>query len=125
MVEPEDQLYATPDDLARHARAPVIVCKLLFAAADGHRGSVRAIRSSDKDEEVVRQRRAVIWAAKFHTSASLPEIGRALNRDHSAVQRSLEETKILWLADPDFRDMCERIARRGARKWEARCGASI
>lgn len=103
--------YADPKTLARAANAPWVVCRILWAVAEGDDENIRLIRSPATDEETLRQRRAVIWAAKLHTSASLPEIGRALNRDHSAILRGLEEAKGLFLADPDFRHLCERIGR--------------
>ena len=57
----------------------------------------------------MRMRTAVIFVAKLHTNASLNEIGRALNRDHSAVQRQIGKAKGLWVDDPDFRALCGRI----------------
>lgn len=101
----------TPRSIAHHANAPLDVVRLLFAVAEGDADVVRLIRSAATDQETVRLRRAVIWASKFHTNASLPAIGRALNRDHSSVLRSLEETKVIWLADPDFRHMCDTAAK--------------
>ena len=101
----------SPESIAHHANAPLGVCRLLFAVAESDEEVVRLIRSAATDQETVRLRRAVIWASKFHTCASLPEIGRALNRDHSSVLRSLEETKVIWLADPTFRHLCDRAAR--------------
>ncbi|NIJ18463.1 chromosomal replication initiation ATPase DnaA [Sphingomonas naasensis] len=115
------QPYTSPEALARHAagdcsgerRAQVLaVCKLLFAVAENDFETIRLIRSEAFDEETLRLRRAVIWVAKLHTNASLPEIGRAINRDHSVVQRSIEETKVIWLADMEFRALCERIRGR-------------
>lgn len=101
----------TPQSVAHHASAPLDVVRLLFAVAESDPEVVRLIRSAATDQETVRLRRAVIWASKFHTNASLPAIGRALNRDHSSVLRSLEETKVIWLADPTFRHLCDRAAR--------------
>lgn len=103
--------YASPRSLARAANAPWSVCRILFAVADGDEANIRMIRSPATDEDTIRQRLAVIWAAKLHTSASLPEIGRALNRDHSAILRGLERAKGMFLASAEFRSLCERIGR--------------
>lgn len=103
--------YASPHALARAANAPWAVCRILWAVAEGDEENIRLIRSPATDEETLRQRLAVIWAAKLHTNASLPEIARALNRDHSRIVRGLESAKGLFLADHEFRALTERIGR--------------
>lgn len=103
--------YETPRGLAVAAGAPLPVCKLIFAVAENDPDNIALIRSPRIDPDTIRQRRAVIWVAKLHTSLSLPDIGRALNRDHSSVLRSLNEAKELWLGDPTFRHDCEKLAK--------------
>ena len=98
-----------PRQLARDADAPLNVVRYLFAAAQGDVTLVRLIRGPDIDHETVRLRRAIIWVAKFRTSASLPQIGRALNRDHSRIHRALEQAEADFVGDPDFRRLCKEI----------------
>ena len=54
-------------------------------------------------------RRAIVTAAKWHTSATLEQIGRVFNRNHSTVQRWLAEAKVLYVEDPAFRAFSDRI----------------
>lgn len=104
--------HSDPAKLAHHADAPIRVCRLIFAAAEGCPEIVALIRSDATDHETLRLRRAIIWAAKFHTDSSLPAIGRALNRDHSAVHRGLIAAKMEWLNDAEFRGLAEQVAAR-------------
>lgn len=101
-----------PHQLARDADAPLDVVRFLFEAAEYDSAVVRLIRGAAIDQETVRLRRAIIWVSRLHTTASLPQIGRALNRDHSSVQRSLMQADSMYVNDSTFRDLCRRIVRR-------------
>ncbi len=104
-----------PRKLARDADAPLAVVRFLFAAAEDDPTLVRLIRGAGLDQETVRLRRAIIWVSKLRTSASLPEIGRALNRDHSSIQRALNEAEAMHVEDGEFRALCHRIVQTCAR----------
>lgn len=104
-----------PRQLARNADAPLAVVRILFAAAENDPSLVRLIRGGALDQETVRLRRAIIWESKLRTSASLPQIGRALNRDHSSVQRALKEAEAMHVDDPSFRALCLQIYQTCAR----------
>lgn len=103
------RIYSDPRHLARHSQTWVGIARLIFAVAENDAENIKLIRSSSIDEDTMRQRRAVIWAAKMSTTASLPVIARALNRDHSSVLRSMEEAEKLYVEDPTFRALCKRI----------------
>ena len=103
--------YASPEHLARHASAPVAVCKLLFAVANDDWDVISLVRGPSMDQETVRLRRAVIWASRLRAGASYPEIGRALNRDHSSVIRLFGSSVVAWCDDLEFRGLCDRITR--------------
>jgi len=45
------------------------------------------------------------------TGASLPEIGRAFNRDHTTVLAALRKIYLAMALDPSFRDDVENLAR--------------
>lgn len=98
-----------PRTLARDADAPLAVVRFLFAAAENDPSLVRLIRGGALDQETVRLRRAVIWVSKLRTSASLYQIGRALNRDHSSIQRALNEAEVMHVEDDIFRALCRRV----------------
>lgn len=101
-----------PRQLARDADAPLAVVRFLFAAAEDDPTLVRLIRGGALDQETVKLRRAIIWVSKLRTSASLRQIGRALNRDHSSIERSLNEAETMYVDDPSFRDLCQLVIRR-------------
>lgn len=110
------RIYSDPRQLAKHSGTWVGIARLIFAVAENDAENIKLIRSSSIDEDTMRQRRAVIWAAKLSTTASLPIIARGLNRDHSSVLRSMEEAERLYVEDVTFRALCKRITR------EARLG---
>lgn len=101
-----------PRTLARNADAPLAVVRILFAAADNDPTLVRLIRGGAMDQETVRLGRAVVWLSKLRTSASLPQIGRALNRDHSTIQRALADAEAMHVEDASFRDLCRQVLQR-------------
>lgn len=101
-----------PRTLARDADAPLSVVRILFAAAEDDPVLVRLIRGPLMDHETLRLRRAVIWLAKTRTSASLPQIGRALGRDHSSIQRSFDAAEEMFARDVSFQALCREIRHR-------------
>ncbi|PQM27672.1 hypothetical protein CVO77_03625 [Sphingopyxis lindanitolerans] len=104
-----------PRQLARDADAPLAVVRFLFAAAEDDPTLVRLIRGGALDQETVKLRRAIILVSKLHAYASLPQIGRALNRDHSSIQRSLNEAIQMLVEDASFRALCRQIVQTCAR----------
>lgn len=104
--------HLDPRTLARDADAPLPVVRILFAAAEDDDDVIRLIRGPLIDHETLRLRRAVIWVAKTRTSASLPQIGRALGRDHSSIQRQFDEAEELFASDISFQQLCRRIRQR-------------
>ena len=98
-----------PRDLAAHANVPLPVVRLMFAAAGNDAETVRLLRSASIDRETMWLRRAIITAAKWHTSATLEQLGRAFNRDHSTIQRWLADAKAMHAEEPEFRAFSDRI----------------
>ncbi len=112
-------VYANPEQMARHANAPVRVCNLVFAVAEDDPDVIRLVRGPSFDAETLRLRRAVIWTARMREGASYPEIGRALNRDHSSIVRLFGSAVVAWCDDLDFRALCDRITRNAGSGVEA------
>jgi hypothetical protein len=104
--------YSSPEALASAANAPLVVCQLIFVITEGDRENIRLIRSGHDvlDSETIRQRSAVSWAARSGTHSSFPQIGRALNLDHSAVLRGYNRAKLLRRTDREFRHMTDQLA---------------
>jgi hypothetical protein len=101
--------YPNPETLARNARAPLVVCRLIFAVAEGDEENIRLIRAGALDEETIRQRWAVVLVARLYAGANLEEIGRALNVDHSSVKRAIDGSMQKWLEDDRFRHICGKL----------------
>jgi hypothetical protein len=63
-----------------------------------------------KSPSVVAARRRAMWACKqVCPDASLPEIGRAFNRDNATVRQQIHRFEELRTIDPDEREEGERI----------------
>lgn len=102
----------SPEALSSNTGARIEVCRMVFVVVDFDPFQVADLRSQYREAEMVLQRRAVILSARLHTNASFSEIGRALNRDHSSVTRSMDEALKIWRTDDGFVDLVERIAVR-------------
>lgn len=110
--------YSSPEALAREARAPLPVCRLVFAVAEHDSDTIRLMRSGALDEDSVRLRWAVILVAKLHTKSSLEEIGRALNIHHSVVKRAIDSMMRRWLVDEELRLIAGKLTMVKA-SWQA------
>lgn len=97
---------------------------MVFEVVNSDPFQVADLRSQLRDAELLRERRAVIVAARLHTNAPFAEIGRAMNRDHSSITRSLKEGLELYRTDDEFVELCDRLARRSmpARLWRGDVG---
>jgi hypothetical protein len=55
------------------------------------------------------------WLARHTTSASLPEIGRAFDRDHSTVMHGIKQVEARMAADPALAARVRNLAETYAR----------
>lgn len=69
------------------------------------------LRGRRRTKYVSRARQLLYWALYEATDASLPQIGRYLNRDHTTVLHGIRRAKELMLSDERFNGWCEDIAR--------------
>lgn len=89
---------------------------MVFEVVHSDPFQVADLRSDFRDRDLLRQRYAVVVAARLHTNAPFSEIARALNRDHSSICRAMEAGLAMYRADEDFVEVCDRLATRCVRR---------
>jgi len=102
--------YSSPRALALVSNSPEPVCRLVFTISENDRESICLLRGERGNAILWEQRHAVSWVAREFIGASFPEIGRALNCDHTVIVRGYNRAKLLRRIDPDFRDMSDRLS---------------
>jgi hypothetical protein len=95
--------------LAQITSGPISVCRLLFAAADFHAPHVRLLRADASRDRLWTEVRYAVVVASRALGVSFPDIGRVINRDHSAVVRAFHKGARLWEDDPAFRARVQRL----------------
>lgn len=82
-IEKRDYLLSPGAGLPLHA--------ILIEICAKHNLTVHELRSERKARPLARARQEFFWRAKLETEASLPGIGRMLNRDHTTVLYGIRE----------------------------------
>ena len=98
------------------------IAALAHYAASQTGVSVAELRGASREARVVRVRFAVVWAARG-LGASTPQIGRALNRDHTTAVAGIRRAGELRERDPLFRALTDELVARFGQKEEAACPA--
>jgi hypothetical protein len=70
--------------LARDADIPAALARMVVEAAAAAGVSLRSFRTDDRRPHLVAERQRLILVARDR-GFSLPQVGRALNRDHSTI----------------------------------------
>ena len=76
------------DRLARRADIPLVLAQMVVIHCNRENVTLKKLRSASRRSWLVEIRRAI--AVEARPRFSLPEIGRALNRDHTSVINLLE-----------------------------------
>jgi chromosomal replication initiator protein len=79
------------------------------AVAARWRCCVRDLLSRRQSQAVARPRQVAMWLARHATPASLPEIGREFDRDHTTVMHGLAVVDAVMARDPAFRERVLRL----------------
>jgi hypothetical protein len=61
---------------------------------------------------ITRIRQIALYLCRRHTTRSLPEIGRAFQRDHSTVLHGIRRIEALRKADPELHDELSKLEKR-------------
>jgi hypothetical protein len=97
--EPKPVKQAEPEPvLAPEPRSPLApslpgecptLAEIVRRVAWMHRIPVAEILSPDRHEALVKARDHIVWLSLRHTYKSLPQIGKALGRDHTTILHSM------------------------------------
>jgi hypothetical protein len=101
--------YTSPELLAVVANAELVICRLIFRAADGNSDKVAAIRGSSTARGLCDIRMAIIHEAK-RLEYSYHKIARAMNRAHPTVMHGHRISRRLYVDDAEFRARCDALS---------------
>lgn len=83
--------------------------EILAAAAIATGFSVADLRRQCREKPLVIARQATILAMREATDASLPAIGRVMERGHPAIHTALRRAEARRELHPDFRALTDRL----------------
>src|SRR6185437_14914972 len=96
----------------RHQREPTIADCLDIACRIT--GTPQTDVLSRRRGTGLRARMLAMWLARHRTRHSFPEIGRALERDHTTVMYGVERVEYLRSASVDWRELTDRALEAAA-----------
>ena len=104
-LETDDMVEVGADDLGETEKVSRI--EIMRAVGKAMNMPVRELQSARREQSIVRARFVFYAMAKHYTRASLPQIARTANRDHSTVLHGIRRASAmvdeLW---PHFVDAC-------------------
>lgn len=89
--------------------------EILAAAAIATGFTVTELHRQCRERPLVIARQAAIWAMRAATAASLPAIGRAMQRGHPAIHTALRAADARRELHPDFRALTDRLRAFGGK----------
>lgn len=101
--------YTSPELLAVVSSAELVICQLIFRAADGNSEKVAAIRGSSTARGLCVLRMSIIHEAK-RREYSYHKIARAMNRAHPTVMHGHRISRRLYADDATFRARCDALS---------------
>jgi chromosomal replication initiator protein len=78
------------------------ICQIQVLVASRYRLCVRELLSRRRAQQLVRPRQIAMWLAQNITPCSLPEIGRAFDRDHTTIAHGVGKVDELMRLDATF-----------------------
>jgi chromosomal replication initiator protein len=78
------------------------ICQIQALVARRYQLCVRELLSRRRATQLVRPRQIAMWLAQHITPCSLPEIGRAFDRDHTTIAHGVGKVDDLMRADRVF-----------------------
>lgn len=102
--------------VAQPLRRELTVAHVLTEVSEEFGIQVRDLLGPWRRQRLVWPRHAVMALARRHTMASVPAIGRAMQRDHTTVLHGIAAHEVREAADPEFAArvavVSERLQRR-------------
>lgn len=87
----------------------VTVDEILHKVAERYNLRTAELLSKRRDRSIARPRQIAMYLAKVLTTKSLPEIGRAFDRDHTTVIHAVKKVEELCETGADFRDEIDAL----------------
>ncbi len=104
------QFTAKPRDWIMPPKPITPLMRIARATAEETGVRLETILGAAKAKWVSDARHAMFWCARKATDASLPQIGRAYNRDHTSIAHGIR--KVDDAMSPSLEIMLNRIIRR-------------
>jgi chromosomal replication initiator protein len=92
-----------------HARIPT-VAYVMGVVARRYDVSIIELLSDRRRASIVEPRHVAMFLARRCTLQSLPQIGRAMRRDHTSVWHAEQRVRQRMAAEPDFAALVEQLA---------------
>lgn len=89
--------------------------EILAAAAIATGFTVAELHRQCREKPLVIARQATILAMREATNASLPAIGRVMQRGHPAIHTALRRAEARRKLNPDFRALTDRLRAFGGK----------
>ncbi len=89
----------------------VTVDEILRKVAERYNLRMAEMMSKRRDRSIARPRQIAMYLAKVLTTKSLPEIGRAFDRDHTTVIHAVKKVEDLCETDAAFKDEIDALRR--------------
>ena len=89
----------------------VTVDEILRKVAERYNLRTAEMMSKRRDRSIARPRQIAMYLAKVLTTKSLPEIGRAFDRDHTTVIHAVKKVEELCETDAAFKDEIDALRR--------------
>lgn len=89
----------------------VTVDEILRKVAERYNLRMAEMMSKRRDRSIARPRQIAMYLAKMLTTKSLPEIGRAFDRDHTTVIHAVKKVEDLCETDAAFKDEIDALRR--------------
>ncbi len=99
-------------DLLRETDRKIQLNEIIKCVSNHYNLKISDLTGSRRTQDIARPRQVAIYLAKDLTTRSLPDIGRAFNRDHTTVIHSIRRIEKLRSRDAEIADDVELLRRR-------------
>jgi chromosomal replication initiation ATPase DnaA len=95
--------------------------RCLDAVSEATNVSLLDLLSDRRSRPLARPRQLAMWLARKSTLKSLPQIGRAMRRDHTSVLHGVAVIEKLRCLDPEMKALSDRLlAKLTETEWRPR-----
>jgi chromosomal replication initiator protein len=92
--------------------APRTIDEIMRVVARAYGLEVDQLRSRSRRRQIVRPRQFAMYICRRYTDASLKDIGRAFNRDHTSVMYAIDVVEKRVAEQPQLRYQLENLAKK-------------